>query len=211
MDIIWLGHACFRLRGKESSIVIDPYDKSTGYTLGKPTADIVLISHEKPGHNNAEAVQGEPHIIRGPGEYEIGGVSVVGVQTGRGEGKTQQRNTVYAIQMDDLNICHLGGLGHLLTEQQVEQIGNVDILLVPVGNGDSLAAAQANEIVNLLEPKYIIPMHYKTEFENDDLEPVDRFLREIGVKNPEPQPKLSVTRQNLPEDQRVILLESRKA
>src|SRR5690348_11136584 len=157
MDITWLGHACFRLRGKESTIVIDPYDKSSGYTLGKPTADIVLISHEKPGHNNVGAVQGEPHIIRGPGEYEIGGVSIVGVQTSRGEGKTQQRNTVYAIQMDDLNICHLGGLGHLLTEQQVEQIGNVDILLVPVGNGDSLAAAPANEIVNLLKQNISSP------------------------------------------------------
>lgn len=212
MDITWLGHACFRLRGKERTVLIDPYDKSTGYTLGRPNADIVLITHDAPGHNNSAAVHGEPRIISSPGEYEIGGVSVIAVRTHRGDpnARNRERNVVFALQVDDLNICHLGGLDTKLTEEQLEALGNVDVLLVPVGGGDSLSAAHANEIVNMLEPKYIIPMHYKTEAETGEFEGVDRFLREIGAKEVEPQPKLSVTRQNLPEDQTVVLLDYRK-
>lgn len=209
MDITWLGHSCFRLKGSRATVITDPYSPGLGYSLGKPTARIVTISHEHPGHCYAEGVGGEPRVVRRPGEYEIGDVLVIGIATfhDREGGKKRGKNIVYLMEIDEIAVCHLGDLGHVLTSEQVEDIGNVDVLLLPVGGVSTLNAPMAAEVVRQLEPKVVIPMHYKTPVLNRELEAVDRFLREIGAKQVASQPKLSVSKSNLPLTSQVFLLD----
>ncbi|MCL4533779.1 MAG: MBL fold metallo-hydrolase [Bacteroidetes bacterium] len=209
MDIQWLGHSCFRIRGKETTIVVDPFPKNLGYSIGRPAADILLVTHDHPNHSNVSAVAGEPFLIDGPGEYEVSGVFITGVPTFHDgdNGRRRGKNTVYLIEADDLVICHLGDLGHVLTPAQVEQMSQVDILFVPVGGRTTINAAQASELVSLLEPRIVVPMHFRTEVAPIDLDPVDRFLREMGSKAPAAQPKLVVNRASLPAETQVVLLE----
>jgi L-ascorbate metabolism protein UlaG (beta-lactamase superfamily) len=208
MEITWLGHACFRLKGSQATVITDPYPPDLGYSLGKQTARVVTVSHQHPGHSYIAGIGGEPKVIKGPGEYEIGGILVIGMPTfhdGDG-GKQRGKNIVYLIEVDEVAICHLGDLGHVLTTQQVEEIGNVDVLLVPVGGVSTINASMAAEVVRQLEPKIVVPMHYKTEALKRELEPVDRFLKEMGVKDVTSRPKLSVTKANLPVSTQVLLL-----
>jgi L-ascorbate metabolism protein UlaG (beta-lactamase superfamily) len=215
MEITWLGHSCFRLRGRDVSIVIDPPDRSTGYNLPKLTADVVLVSHDHPGHNNHAAIGGNPKVLTGPGEYEIRGVPIIGVATAHdGEGgRRRGRNVAWIAQVDEVDVCHLGDLGSTLTTDQADALGNVDVLLVPVGGHNTINAAQAAEIVTLLEPKIVIPMHYQTEARRAEtkLDGVEGFLREQGAGDVRPQPRLSVTRASLPDDTQVVLLDYRRA
>jgi len=208
MEITWLGHACFRLKGSQATVVTDPYPPDLGYSLGKQTARVVTVSHQHPGHSYIAGIGGEPKVIKGPGEYEIGGILVIGLPTfhdGDG-GKQRGKNIVYLIEVDEVAICHLGDLGHVLTTQQVEEIGNVDVLLVPVGGVSTINASMAAEVVRQLEPKIVVPMHYKTEVLKRELEPVDRFLKEMGVKDVTSRPRLSVTKANLPVSTQVLLM-----
>jgi L-ascorbate metabolism protein UlaG (beta-lactamase superfamily) len=148
-------------------------------------------------------------VVRRPGEYEIGDVLVIGIATfhDREGGKKRGKNIVYLMEIDEIAVCHLGDLGHVLTSEQVEDIGNVDVLLLPVGGVSTLNAPMAAEVVRQLEPKVVIPMHYKTPVLNRELEAVDRFLREIGAKQVASQPKLSVSKSNLPLTSQVFLLD----
>jgi L-ascorbate metabolism protein UlaG (beta-lactamase superfamily) len=208
MEITWLGHACFRLKGSQATVITDPYPPDLGYSLGKQTARVVTVSHQHPGHSYIAGIGGEPKVIKGPGEYEIGGILVIGLPTfhdGDG-GKQRGKNIVYLIEVDEVAICHLGDLGHVLTTQQVEEIGNVDVLLVPVGGVSTINASLAAEVVRQLEPKIVVPMHYKTEVLKRELEPVDRFLKEMGVKDVTSRPRLSVTKANLPVSTQVLLM-----
>ena len=208
MEITWLGHACFRLKGSQATVITDPYPPDLGYSLGKQTARVVTVSHQHPGHSYISGIGGEPKVIKGPGEYEIGGILVIGLPTfhdGDG-GKQRGKNIVYLIEVDEVAICHLGDLGHVLTTQQVEEIGNVDVLLVPVGGVSTINASLAAEVVRQLEPKIVVPMHYKTEVLKRELEPVDRFLKEMGVKDVTSRPRLSVTKANLPVSTQVLLM-----
>lgn len=209
MDISWLGHSCFRIKGSSATIVTDPYSAGLGYSLGKPTARIVTVSHEHPGHCYVEGVGGQPKVVSRPGEYEISDVLIIGIATfhDREGGKKRGKNTVYLMEIDEVAVCHLGDLGHVLTNEQIEDIGNVDVLLLPVGGVSTLNAPMAAEVVRQLEPKVVIPMHYKTPALNRELEPVDRFLKEIGAKQVSSQPKLSVTKSNLPLTSQVFLLD----
>ncbi len=208
MDISWLGHSCFRIKGRQATVITDPYPPDLGYSLGKPTAHIVTISHQHPGHSYVQGIVGEPRLVTGPGEYEISGVLITGIATfhDRERGKNRGKNTVYLIEVDEVSVCHLGDLGHVLTAEQVEEIGNVDVLLLPVGGVSTINAPMAAEVVRQLEPKAVLPMHYKTPALNWELEPVERFLKEIGVKEVNPQPKLSFTRSSLPATTQVFLL-----
>jgi L-ascorbate metabolism protein UlaG (beta-lactamase superfamily) len=212
MDLHWLGHACFRLRGKAATVVADPYGPEHG-KLGVVTADVVTISHDHPGHNAASVVTGARKVVRGPGEYEIGGVPVMGVQTAHdeAEGRERGRNTVYAVEVDDVAVCHLGDLGHVLTTTQAEAIGRVDVLLVPVGPGARLTAAQAAEVVTQLDPKVIVPMHFRASGRDGDQEAVAAFCRALGAAIPTPQGRLTLTADALPEERRVVVLEVRRA
>lgn len=210
MEITWLGHGCFRIRAKEATVVTDPCDKNSGYSLGRPTADLITVSHEDPSHSAVSAVAGDPRVLSGPGEYEISGASVVGVTTWRGKDKTDGPNIAFVIELEDLRIGHLGGIGHVPTSDQVEEMGNIDILLVPVGGGGAIDAPPAAETVSLLEPKLVIPMHFSTDVDKHNLDPVDRFLKEMGVKAEERHTKIAVTRSSLPEATQVLVLDYKK-
>jgi L-ascorbate metabolism protein UlaG (beta-lactamase superfamily) len=209
MEINWLGHSCFRLKGKQATVITDPFSPDIGYSLGKLTAQITTISHKHPGHSYAQGVGGSPKLVSGPGEYEISNVLIIGVATfhDKDGGKERGKNTVYLIEIDDISICHLGDLGHSLTDEQIEELGNVDVLLVPVGGVSTINATKAAEVVRQLEPKIVIPMHYKTRLLKRELEPVENFLKEIGTHDITPQSKLSLTKASLPLVTQVVLLE----
>ena len=167
MEIEWYGQSCFRLREGASTIITDPYDKSIGYTMPKLRADLVTVSHDAPGHASVSAVKGEPKVVNRPGEYEVKGVFITGIQTwsgGGAKGEAKEENTVFVFEFGDLTVCHLGDLSKVLTQAQVESMPDVDVLMVPVGGGGALDADKAAEVISQLEPRIVIPMHYQTEF-----------------------------------------------
>lgn len=209
MEITWLGHSNFRIRGKEGVVVTDPMPRKSG----KLTADVVTVSHQHPGHNQVASVGGEPRVLTGPGEYEVKGISIAGIQTYHDpeKGKRRGRNTAYLFDLDDLVVCHLGDLGHVLTADQVDQMRSVEVLLIPVGGSVTIDASQAVEVISLVEPRVVIPMHYKIGEIDDDLDGVEKFLREMGVADAAPQPKLTLSKSGLPDVTQVVLLEPRAA
>jgi L-ascorbate metabolism protein UlaG (beta-lactamase superfamily) len=210
MEISWLGHSCFQLRGKNVTLITDPFSPQPGHSLGKISAPIVTISHNHPGHNFVESVAGDPRIVRGPGEYEISDVLITGVASyhDNKHGQELGRNTIYVIHMDDLIICHLGDLGHILQEEQLEEVAVADVLLIPIGGQHTINAAQAAEVISQVEPHIVIPMHYNPSV-GDAPDPLDKFCREMGIEAITPQPKLSITRSALPAETQVIILSSR--
>ncbi|TME95580.1 MAG: MBL fold metallo-hydrolase [Chloroflexi bacterium] len=211
MDLTWLGHACFRMRGREGVVLTDPPDPRSGHAIPKTDASLVTISHDHPGHSSLRSVGGEPVVLRGPGEYEVKEVLVTGIATFHDDdkGATRGRNTVFAIRLDDLVVCHLGDLGHELPAADLERLGDIDIVLVPISGADTnLTAAKAAEIVHQLEPKVVVPMSYDPDDKKKDT-PFQRLLHELGVKELTPVPKLSVTRSSLPENVQVVALDSR--
>jgi L-ascorbate metabolism protein UlaG (beta-lactamase superfamily) len=212
MEIIWLGHSCFRLRSREAVVITDPCSPASGYSIGKLTADIVTISHDHPGHNYRKAVADTPIVITAPGEYEIAGVFIAGIATYHDgqKGSLRGKNTAYMIEMDNVRICHLGDLGHLPTPEQVEDMSGADVLLIPVGGNNSIDAAAAAEVVGLLEPAAVIPMHYKTALSAAPLDPLQRFLKEMGLTEVEPLAKVSFNPSNLPHETQVIVLDYKR-
>lgn len=208
MDITWLGHSCFRLKGSRATVVTDPYSPDLGYTPGKMNANVITVSHQHPGHSYTTAIAGNPRSVTGPGEYEISGVLIIGIPAYHDEAKGEKRgkNTIYLMELDEITICHLGDLGHSLSTSILEELDNVDILFIPVGGVSTIDAIQAAEIVRQIEPKVVIPMHYKTEAVSRNLASVDSFLNEIGAKDIEPQAKLNITKSNLPLTTQVYLL-----
>ena len=203
-----MGHSCFRIKGSQAVIITDPFPPDLGYSLGKPTANIVTVSHQHPSHSFVQGVGGEPRIVQGPGEYEISGVLIIGVATFHDAegGQKRGKNTVYLMEVDGISVCHLGDLGHVLTAEQVEEIGDVDVLLLPVGGVSTIGAPMAAEVIRQLEPNAVVPMHYKTPEINRELEPVENFLKEMGIEQIDPRPKLSVSKSNLPASTQVFLL-----
>ncbi len=215
MEITWYGHSCFRLTERNFvTVVTDPFDsKKIGYEPLKLKAEIVTISHDAPGHNFSDAVKGSTHVLTGPGEFEIGGVFITAVQTDGAAKKSKDRvrNTVYVFDYDGITVAHLGDLQQIPTQSEVELLGTVNVALVPVGGGTSLNAAKAAEVVSMLEPNLVVPMHYSTPDSKVDLESINKFLKEMGLSKPEPQPLLKVTRSGLPEETHVVVLDYQKA
>ncbi|MGH2377723.1 MAG: MBL fold metallo-hydrolase [Candidatus Limnocylindria bacterium] len=211
MDLTWLGHACFRMRGKEGIVLTDPPDPKSGHAIPKTEAHLVTMSHDHPGHGSMRSVGGEPVVLTGPGEYEVQEILVTGIATFHDEesGASRGANTVFAIRVDDLIVCHLGDLGHVLPATDLERIGEVDVVLVPIsGHETNLSAAMAAEVVHQLGPKVVVPMSYDPEAKKKD-GPFERLLHELGVKELTPVPKLSVTRSSLPSELQVVALDSR--
>jgi L-ascorbate metabolism protein UlaG (beta-lactamase superfamily) len=208
VEITWLGLACCRIRGNQAIIITDPFPPDTGYTLGKQTADIVTISHPHHSHSYDQGISGAHRLIKGPGEYETAGVLILGINSYHDavKGQSRGKNTIYLMEIDGINVCHLGDLGHILNDAQVEEIGNVDVLLLPVGGVNTINAAMAAEVIRKLEPKVVIPMHYKTPQTSRELDPVENFLKEMAVTQLEPRPKFTVSRTNLPLTTQVIVL-----
>ncbi len=214
MEITWYGHSCFRMveRGM-AAVVCDPYDhEAVGYAPLKLRADIVTLSHQAPGHSYLPAVKGVKHVLDGPGEYEIGGVFITGFNTnGRKRKSDEPKNTLYLLDFDPLTILHLGDLRRVPSQSEIEALGEVNVALVPVGGGGALKPAQAVEVIGLLEPNIVIPMHYRTPHSPLDLLPLEKFLKEMGVTNVEQAASLQVKPNRLPDETQVVVLEPRLA
>lgn len=214
MDITYLGHSSFKLRGKSASVVIDPFAADhVGIPFPKHTgADIVTISHEHEDHNAREAVEGNPFIISGPGEYEIKGVGIVGIGVYHDDVKGGKRgkNTIYRIEIEGISLVHLGDLGHELSASEVDSLDGVDVLFVPTGGVYTIDPAQAAKVVHEIEPTFVIPMHYNRPGIDQkifaDLAGVDAFLKEMGKAEVAPQPKLTITKEKLPEEMQIVVL-----
>jgi L-ascorbate metabolism protein UlaG (beta-lactamase superfamily) len=215
LDITWLGHSCFRVRSKDATVVMDPYNKIQGLELGRPRAEIVTISHDHPGHNNVDGVKGDPapKVVSGPGEYEISGMFITGVRTYHDaeKGKTLGRNTVYLLESEQMVLAHMGDLGHRLTDEQVDLMSNVDVLLLPVGGGNSLGPERAAEVLAQVEPSIVVPMHYRTAPGQEGLEGVDHFCKEVGLSEYEVLDRLTVRKSDLGETLQVKVLAPRPA
>jgi L-ascorbate metabolism protein UlaG (beta-lactamase superfamily) len=214
MEITWYGHSCFRLTERNyATVVTDPFDnKAIGYDSLKLKADIVTVSHDTPGHNNTDAVKGTSHVIDGAGEFEIGGVFITGVQTDGGTGKKKakdnpSRNTIYVFDYDGITVAHLGDLKDTPTQSEIESLGTINVALVPVGGGGGMNAAKAAEVISMIEPNLVIPMHYSTPAVKLSLESLNKFLKEMGLSKAETQPSLKVTRSGLPDETHVVVLE----
>jgi L-ascorbate metabolism protein UlaG (beta-lactamase superfamily) len=213
MEITWYGHACFRLHQRGGpTIITDPYDDSIGYTLPRVRADIATVSHDHGDHNHVEGIRGQPRVFSIPGEYEVQGVFVTGIPTfhDRKQGSERGQNIVFLFDFDGLTICHLGDLGDMLSQSQAEALGNVDVLLVPVGGVYTITAARAAEVVSLLEPRLVIPMHYKTKALRLRLGTLRPFLNEMGAEDVAPRESLRVTKASLPEETEIVVLEYRQ-
>jgi L-ascorbate metabolism protein UlaG (beta-lactamase superfamily) len=210
MEITWYGLSCFRLTERSlATVVTDPYDsQATGFEPLKLKADIVTVSHDAPGHSYSSGVKGYSHLISGPGEFEIGGVFVTGIQTnGYGKrGSDEPRNTLYVVDYEGVTVAHLGDLRRVPSQTEVEALGTVHVALVPVGGGGGLNAAKAAEVVSLLEPGFVIPMHYSIPGCTIKLSPLSKFLKEMGLGTVDPQPSLKVTKSMIPEETRVVVL-----
>jgi len=212
MEIYWLGHGCFRLRGRDATVLMDPCPPSTGYKIGKVNADIVTISRDLPESNHRSAVSGDAKFLDGPGEYDIAGVLITAIDTDRADRNDgHSRNIAYVVDVDDIKVCHLGDISRVPAGDEVEDLSSADILIVPVGGGSVMGAEKAAEIVSLLEPKIVIPMLYKTDASTGDFEAVDRFVKEMGAEAKTPEQRLNITKSALPQDTTLVLLSYRGA
>ena len=216
MQIIWKGQSCFQIitsQGKnhQVNIIIDPFDESTGLRIPKLEADVLLVTHQHSDHNNVKAVAGNPFLIDGPGEYELRGVFIQGISSfhDSSSGKERGLNTIYTIESEELRVCHLGDLGQKeLTPEQLENIGEVDILMIPVGGIYTIGAREVVKIMSQIEPNITIPMHYQIPKLKMKLEGLDKFLKTMGIKKLEAIPKLSIKKKDiLPEEAKIVVLE----
>ena len=214
MDLTWLGHACFRLRGKEGVVLMDPCARTTGYNVSKQTADIVTTSRRDPEHAYTEAVSSDFRLLDAPGEYEVQGILLNAVQTvppKKGEVRDgAARNIAFVVQIDDLRVCHLGDLDHTPGQALIEELSDIDVLLTPVGGHGALDAAGAAEVISLLQPRIVVPMRYHTDSAAGELDTLEPFFKQLGRPAPEPLARLSVSRSNLPEETQVTVLDYRK-
>lgn len=207
MEITWYGHSCFRIteRGRVT-IVTDPFSSSIGLETPRLKGDIVTISHDSPGHNYAEAVKGAQHVLTSAGEYEISGVFITGIAMVDAKAAAPRKNIAYFYDYETLTVLHLGDLTHVPDQSVVQALGEVNVLLIPVGGGNGLNANNAAEVVALLEPHFVVPMHYALPGLRVELDPVDRFLKAMGVSKVSELDVLKVSAGELPEQTQVVVL-----
>ena len=206
MTITWYGQACFRLEGKESKVLIDPFSKDIGLKPPRLVDDIVLISHEHYDHNNIENAGPEIFVVRGPGEYEKAGIQVIGIQSfhDASEGAERGFNTMYVIRMEDIVFLHMGDFGQeQLSDAQLEEIGDIDVLMIPVGGTYTIDGKQAAKIANQLQPKIIVPMHYKVAGLSIDLDGPELFIKEVGL-SPEKVESIKLNQKTLPTEETLL-------
>ncbi len=217
MNISWYGQSCFKITlqsqkksRKTTSIVVDPFDEKIGLKLPKMEADILLITHDHDDHSNESVFSNKPFVIKSPGEYELNNVFVYGIFSFHDDKKGEERgsNTIYVIEGEDIRICHLGDFGQEeLTNEQLKSIGEVDILMVPVGGVYTIGGKEATKIISQIEPRVVIPMHYNLEGLKLELEDLEQFLKTIGEKSAVSESKLTITKSSLPsDDMRVVPL-----
>jgi len=212
MIITWQGHSCFKIQDKIGpegvTVVTDPFNKETGLKVPNFEADIVTVSHDHKDHNNIDALRGKPFAISCAGEYDFKGVLIEGIDSYHDDKKGEERgsNIMYRIEIDDISVAHLGDLGDVLDNAQLEKLVGTDVLLIPVGGKYTLDAKKAVEVISQIEPRIIIPMHYKTKDVKYDLDPIDKFIKEIGL-TPTYEEKLKISKKDLPqEDMELVIL-----
>ena len=213
MEIIWYGHSCFRLKTRGAIAVTDPCGKDVGYSIPRMMAHIITISHDHPDYSNCALVRGKPKVISGPGEYEVKGVFVTGIATPqkKGTGTERVKNTIYLFDFDRLTVCHLGNLDHVPSQAKLQALSGIDVLLVPVGASTTINANQAAEVIGLLEPRFVVPMHYKTRTIKGRLQPVSKFLKEMGLpEKTDPRDSLEVSRSSLPAQTQIVVLKHKE-
>ncbi|QGU00697.1 Zn-dependent hydrolases of the metallo-beta-lactamase superfamily [Candidatus Syntrophocurvum alkaliphilum] len=209
MKIEWLGHASFYIQTNGKRITTDPFDERLGYPVYGLESDLVTISHEHWDHNADYAVKGSPIVVRKDGisKFDDMSITVQGFQSYHDKVKGQARgfNTIYKISSEDIEVLHLGDLGHLLTKEEVIQIGNVDILLIPVGGTYTIDANEAYELVNFINPKVVIPMHFKTPHLKLDIDYVEKFIQKYNkvIK----KPYLEVSKNDISDEMQIIVLD----
>jgi len=209
MVINWYGQSCFKIIANALTIVTDPFAKNIGLRPPAFAADIVCVSHQHEDHNNISAIGGEPFVVDGPGEYEIKGISILGVESFHDQKQGQERglNTIYLIESEEIRLCHLGDFGQeKLSDEQLEALGGVDMLVVPVGGKNTIDASTAAALVNQLEPKLVVPMHYKLPDLKVELDSADKFLKELGAPSKELVDKITVKKKLLPESTEVVMM-----
>ncbi|NTW22262.1 MBL fold metallo-hydrolase [Candidatus Falkowbacteria bacterium] len=211
MYITWLGHSCFKIQDKIGSdgvtLVTDPFDAKLGLKVPRLEADILTMSHDHHDHGNREAIKGTPYVIDTAGEFEIKDVAVEGVESFHDEHKGADRgkNIIYRIDMDDIVVVHLGDLGQPLEQKQLESLVGADILLIPVGGKYTIDAKRAVEVVSQIEPRIVIPMHYHVPGLKLDIEGVEKFVKELGIK-PRYEEKLKIAKKDLPQDEMELVI-----
>ena len=210
MEITWYGMSCFRItERKQATIVTDPFAANLGLGELKLKSDVVTISHNAPGHNFTQGVSGVEHVLDGPGEYEIGGVFITGIATPSRDGKFN--NVIYVFDYSGLTVAHLGDIGDTPSQRQIEDLELVNVLLVPVGGGSSLNAARAAELVSMIEPNVVIPMHYQLPSLSTKLDPIDKFLKEMGATDAKQEASFKAAgSDSLPVETEVVILSSRE-
>lgn len=208
MDITWYGLSCFRIvERNKTTVMTDPYGASIGLEpAGTTKTDVVTVSHNAPGHSDLTFIKSEPYVLSTPGEYEIGGVFITGIALHYVGEVDHRYNVGYLLNYDGLTVFHAGDLSFVPEQSVVEGLGEVNVLLLPVGGGKSLNAAQASDVVSLIEPSYIVPMHYALPGLNTELDSAEKFLKAMGVSNVQEEETLRVTSSSLPEQPQVVLL-----
>ena len=217
MDITYLGHSSFKIKTKSATLVTDPFDPDmVGIKYSGVEGDIVTVSHDHKDHNASDKVSGAKKILAGPGEYEISGISVYGYQSfhDNEKGAKRGKNTIYVIEAEGLRLCHLGDLGHELSDSLIQEIGDIDVLFVPVGGEYTIGPKEAVQVINKINPYFVMPMHYQVPGLKSEtfsaLSPVETFLKESGLPV-ENSPKFSIKKEDILEDQntKIIVLEKK--
>lgn len=203
MTISWFGQSCFRIEAKEGSILIDPFSKDLGLKPPKIKDDMILVTHDHYDHSNLEDAGPEAFVVKMPGEYEKNGIAVRGIPSfhDKSQGTERGPNSIYVIKAEDMTLCHLGDLGQdKLDDNQIEEIGDVDILMIPVGGSYTMNYKEAVEVISQIEPKIVIPMHYKIKDLNMDIDGADKFIKELGL-TPDKVDKFKINKKILPTEE----------
>jgi L-ascorbate metabolism protein UlaG (beta-lactamase superfamily) len=207
VDITWYGHSCFRITDRgQITIVTDPFAEDIGLPAPKVKGDVVTVSHNVPGHNFVEGVRGYQYVIYRAGEYEIGDVFITGIALDHVADDVVRPNVGFLLDYGSLNVLHLGDLSHVPDQSSIERMGQVNVLLVPVGGGNGLKAAEAAEVVALFEPNFVVPMHYGLPGLRFQLEGVEKFLKAMGISKAHEAETLRVSPSDLPEQTQVVVL-----
>jgi len=210
MDIKFYGQACFSIQNKDMTVLMNPFSESVGFKLPSLKANVVTVSHDDPAYNHVEAVEGDPRVFSWPGEYETGGVHFKLLHSfyNKADDADQKENNITFIYFNGIRFCHLGAQGRMLSEEQVDMMGDVDVLFVPVGGVSTLTPKEAKKVLEAIEPRVVIPMLYKTEGSTQDLGSVEEFLKEMGSQSLESMPSYKFKKSDLPDDNtQLVVLE----
>ncbi|MEK7099141.1 MAG: MBL fold metallo-hydrolase [Patescibacteria group bacterium] len=209
MVITWYGQACFKIQSGDLVVAIDPFSKDIGLTPPRFKADVALVTHGHFDHNNIASLAGEPFVITGPGEFEVKGITVRGISTYHDKvlGKERGMNTIYRIEMEGISLLHMGDFGEeKVREETLEEIGDVDVLMVPVGGTYTITGTEAAKITKQIEPAFVIPMHYKLSGVKANLESAEQFLKDMGASKTEIMEKLTIKKKDIPEEGKAVVV-----